>query len=337
MFIKALETVTETSVLANPKLLVVNKQRGEIIVGKRDGYLTTTVTDTVATQTVQFLETGTKMVVRPFIAKDGFIRMEIHPEQSDGHIELFDKNALPTQTTTEVTSNVMVRDGRTIVIGGLFKEESNPTRSQIPILGNIPYLGTVFRQTSDVAKRNEIIVLLTPHIIKHDVDEGVSEQLKDDVERFRIGARKGLRCWSAQRLAETHVRWAKEALREGKRDRALWNLDLALACDPRQVDAIRLKEQVTQKAYWSDLPRNSAANHVIQRMIMQELGKPVERIIPPDKPLDADRVDPDVRKALGIQQRIQDPLPGPARPAVPLKIETGTPHVPNATSRPADK
>ena len=85
-FVRALESITDTTVLANPKLLIVNKQRGEVMVGNKDGYLTTTVTETQSTQTVQFLETGTHLIVRPFIGRDGYIRMEIHPEDSSGSV-----------------------------------------------------------------------------------------------------------------------------------------------------------------------------------------------------------------------------------------------------------
>ena len=86
-FITALESITDTTVLANPKLLIVNKQRGEVMVGKRDGYITTTVTEGQVTQSVEFLETGTRLIVRPYVAKDGFVRLELHPEDSDGGVD----------------------------------------------------------------------------------------------------------------------------------------------------------------------------------------------------------------------------------------------------------
>jgi len=307
----ALESITDTTILANPKLLVVNKQRGEVMVGNREGYLTTTVTETVATQTVQFLETGTRLVVRPFIGKDGFIRLEIHPEDSSGSVRPVGNNVLPSESTTEVTSNVLVRDGHTIIIGGLFRELTTNARSQVPLLGNIPYLGTVFRSTTDNTQRDEVIILITPRIIKQAADEAVGEQLKDDVERFRIGQRKGLQWFGRDRLAQSYMRWAKQALNDGRHDWALWCIDLALSLQPRMEEAIRLKERLTGTAYWSGESQESAAKYVIQRMMMQEMGKPVEQIIPPGKPRDADAVDPEVRKAFGIEKRPETPLPPP--------------------------
>ena len=165
LFINALEGITDTTILANPKILALNKQKGEVIVGREDGYLTTTVTDNASIQTVQFLDTGTRLIFRPFIGDDGYIRMEIHPEDSSGGLSSAN---LPYKVTTETTSNIMVKDGHTIVIGGLFRESTNTTRSQVPFLGNLPVAGYLFRSQTDTTIRQEIIILLTPHIVKDD-------------------------------------------------------------------------------------------------------------------------------------------------------------------------
>ena len=323
-FIRALEGVTDTTVLANPKLLVINKQRGEVMVGNKDGYLTTTFTETTATQTVQFLETGTRLVVRPFIGRDGYIRLEIHPEDSSGAVRQVANSALPTETTTEVTSNVLVRDGHTIVIGGLFREETTAGRAQVPLLGNLPYVGMLFRNTLDNTKREEVIILITPRIVRQATDEAVSEQIATDVERIRVGNRKGLRWWGRSRLAEAYVSAAKKALAEGDPAKALWNIDLALSMDPRMAEAIRIKEKLTEKAYWSDSAQDSSIRFVIQQMMMQEMGKSIQRIVPPYRPLDPDKIEQEVRKALGIEKRPEDPLPAIPK-AKPAPQETKAP------------
>lgn len=302
-FITALETVTDITVIANPKLMVINKQRGEVLVGRRDGYKTSTSTGTNTIESVEFLETGTKLVVRPFVAKDKYIRMEIHPEDSDGSVA----GGLPSQTTTEVTSNILVKDGHTIVIGGLFRENTKTDKSQIPVLGNIPYLGTLFRTNDDSTTRNEVIILITPHIISNEADEAVSRQIRDDTERIRMGQRNGLQWWSSERLAMGYTRSAKQALREGKREQAMWDLDMALSIRPRLIEAISLKEQLTQKAYWADEVQDAPTRYIVERMIMQELGKCYKTVIPPDRPLDNQQIPEDVRKALGIQPVIGPP------------------------------
>lgn len=308
-FIRALETITDVTVMANPKLLVVNKQRGEVLVGNSDGYVTTTTVDGVATQTVEFLDTGTRLIVRPFIGRDNYVRLEIHPEDSSGTIELQGTNSVPHKQTTEITSNVLVRDGHTIVIGGLFRESADVSRSQVPAVGNIPYLGAVFRSTSDTVGREEVIILITPRIINHDVDEAISEQLKDQVERFCIGQRKGLRWWGRNRIAQSHMRFARRALAKGKRGWAMWNIDAALSMLPRMEEAIRLKEQLTGRAYWADEAQVSTAKYIIQQMIMNELGKPLTPVIYPKKPRDGKDLDEDVKQKMGISGLIEAPLP----------------------------
>ena len=87
------------------------------------------MSQTTSTQTVQFLDTGTKLIFRPFIGDDGYVRLEVHPEDSSGAVT----NGLPDSTSTEVTSNIMVKDGRTVVIGGLFREQTTADRGQVPV------------------------------------------------------------------------------------------------------------------------------------------------------------------------------------------------------------
>ncbi|MFB3891510.1 MAG: secretin and TonB N-terminal domain-containing protein [Phycisphaerae bacterium] len=327
-FVRALESVTPTTVLANPKLLIVNRQRGEVLIGRHDGYLTTTVTETVATQTVQFLDTGTRLIVRPYIGKSGDVRMEIHPEDSSGGIVQFGQNALPQSSTTEVTSNVIVKDGRTIVIGGLFREETKAGRSQVPVLGNVPVLGTLFKGTTDSTKRTEIIILITPHIIRAE-DTATAEMVKDNVERWRVGARKDLECWGHDRLSELFMRKARHELNEGDISKALWNSDVALSMSPQMPEAITLNEQVTRKAYWHNEVRRSDAQWIIQQMMMEEIGKPFEEGVPPIKPLNVNKLPTDVRDVLDLKQRAVMPLP--------LLIDTdGRPVIKSPATQPTD-
>jgi type IV pilus assembly protein PilQ len=241
VFLRALEQVTDTTVLANPKVLTLNKQRGEVIVGRRDGYLTTTVTETTAIQTVEFLETGTRLVFRPFIGDDGFVRMEIHPEDSAGELN---EDNLPFERTTEVTTNVIIRDGHTILIGGLFRESTNIVRSQVPIAGNIPIAGAAFRTTSDQTGREEVIILLTVRVVKDDAYEKAGDALNEDVERLRIGNRRGVQAFGRERLALAHYHWARQHYEAGDLDKALWDARLAVHISPMLVPAIKLKEEL---------------------------------------------------------------------------------------------
>jgi type IV pilus assembly protein PilQ len=283
VFLSALESVTDTTILANPKVLALNKQRGEVIVGRSDGYLTTTVTENAQTQTVQFFDTGTKLFFRPFIGDDGYIRMEIHPEDSSGGVT----NGLPSKVTTEVTSNVMVKDNHTIVIGGLFRENSTTSRAQIPGLGNLPGAGLLFRQQRDTTSRQEVIILLTPHIIKDDdaYSRDSTEQMKVG-EQMRVGVRKGMMPWGRERMAEAFYQTATDEMSKEHPDRskALWFLDAATNLNPKYLEAINLKEAITGKVITTS-DNSSIRNFVTAQILAEKLNPPATQPIPHSVPI----------------------------------------------------
>ena len=247
-FIHALEEVTDTTVLSNPKVLALNKQRAEVIVGDRLGYLTITTTETTTVESVDFLDTGTQLIFRPFISDDGYIRLEIHPKVSSGTVV----GGIPNERTTEVTCNIMVKDGHTIVIGGLFKETVTIARSQVPGLGNVPGFGWLFRNKSDSTERNEIIVLLTPHIIKDDeAAREIGEQALDDAKRRCLGMREGFSFFTRERLSVAYLQEADRAWQRYEKNGgwlnlnwSWWNLQLALNVAPNNLKALRLKDRI---------------------------------------------------------------------------------------------
>lgn len=159
-FIRALETIGQVNVLASPRVLVLNKQRAEIQLGQRLGYFTVTQNLTSTVQQVQFLNTGTLLRFRPFVSNDGMIRMEVHPEKSTGNVS----NNVPTSNTSEVTTNVMVPDGATIVIGGLIENTDNSAQQGTLGLSKLPVVGPLFRNKTQDSLKRELIVLLTPRI-----------------------------------------------------------------------------------------------------------------------------------------------------------------------------
>lgn len=271
VFLEALETVTDTTVLANPKILALNKQKGEVIVGREDGYITSTTTDTATVQTVEFLQTGTRLIFRPYIGDDGFIRMEIHPEDSSGGLTGAN---LPFKVTTEVTSNVLVRDGHTVVIGGLFREDSNSTRGQVPGLGNIPFAGALFRSQRDRTTREEIIILLTPHIVKDDAAYAqMSEQELQRMDHLRVGVRRGMMGSGRERLAEGFYDGAQAELAKASPDRGkvLWNLNAATNLNPKFIEAIELKQEMTGHQLKS--VDNSISRDFVRKLALADLNR----------------------------------------------------------------
>jgi general secretion pathway protein D len=179
-FIAALETLGSTKILASPRILVLNKQRAEIQLGARLGFQTLSQNFTSTIQQVQFLNTGTLLRLRPFVSSDGMVRMEIHPERSQGVVE----NNLPSAQTAELTTNVMVPDGATLVIGGLMEDDDEYFQQGLPILSRIPVLGYAFGAKLKTDTRRELVVLLTPHIwtpepvLNH--PPGMAQRTQDD-------------------------------------------------------------------------------------------------------------------------------------------------------------
>ena len=159
-FIDALEQAGDINVLASPRIMVLNKQRAELIVGEKLGFLTMTVTQTSSMQNFEQEEVGTQLRLRPFVSPDGMIRMEIHPERSSGTLI----NGVPQTRTSEVTTNVIVPNGATIVIAGLIEEEEVVATDGIPVLSRLPLIGALFRHKSVTTVKKELIVLLTPRI-----------------------------------------------------------------------------------------------------------------------------------------------------------------------------
>lgn len=182
LFLNALQEKGDLKTLATPKLLALDNREAEIIIGGRLGYRVTTTINQVTTESVEFLDIGTMLKITPRISDDGIILLSIHPQVSDGVIE----QGLPTETTTEVTTKVLIRDGESIFIGGLIRDRKEKAVQQIPILGDIPIIGNLFRKTTDSISRTETIVMITPHIVDAR-SAAIMQQEKEKVESFESG------------------------------------------------------------------------------------------------------------------------------------------------------
>jgi type IV pilus assembly protein PilQ len=274
-FVRALEEVTDVVVVGNPKVIALNKQEADVIVGRRDGYLTTTVTETAAIQTVEFLETGTQIRFRPVINDDGSVRLAVHPKDSNGGLTAAN---LPFEETTEAHADVLVNDGDTVLIGGLFRERTVSARSQIPALGDVPLLGLAFGSRNDQTIREEVIILLTVHILKETEEEQAAQRaLADDVERIRVGARRGLFGIGRERLAQAFFHAALSDMERGHLDLALFNTRMALDNQPKHLAALKLEERLLHKRLWDD--EGSRMRTFIWQLISP--GAPAPAALPP--------------------------------------------------------
>ena len=170
-FVHALESMSQTTVLAAPRITVLNKQQASIHLGDTLGYKNDVTTQTSTSQNVQFVNIGTQLVLQPFIHSDGTIRLGLHPSRTTGHI---DDAGIPQTSGTDVTTNVTVRDGQTMVIGGLIDNEVNKSWDGLPFLSRLPWIGYLFRHTVDGTTKKELVVILTAHIQQRQCPEAIN-------------------------------------------------------------------------------------------------------------------------------------------------------------------
>ncbi|MEM8668327.1 MAG: secretin N-terminal domain-containing protein [Planctomycetota bacterium] len=160
--IQLIRRCTNSRTLASPKVSVVNRQEAKIQIGQRLPYSVATTTQTTTVESVEFLEVGIVLTVRPVITEDGNVLMYVLPKVSGGKIT---PNGFPEEETTEVQTTIMIPDGGGVVIGGLIREENIQSRAVVPYFHKVPVLGHLFKGRSDEMRRNELVVALVAHVI----------------------------------------------------------------------------------------------------------------------------------------------------------------------------
>ncbi|MEQ8660441.1 MAG: secretin N-terminal domain-containing protein [Gammaproteobacteria bacterium] len=162
--LNALDEDGRVRTLSTPKLLALEHQEAEVVIGDRIGYRVTTTINQVTTESVDFIESGVILKVTPFVDRSGRIMMEIHPEVSTGTVS----DGIPSVTTTEVTTQLLAADGEPIFIGGLMRASKTDRRQGVPLLRDVPGLGMLFRNEEALSLNTETVVIITPRIVGGD-------------------------------------------------------------------------------------------------------------------------------------------------------------------------
>ena len=195
----ALTSQGRVRTLSSPKLLAVEGQESSVIIGDRRGYSVLTTINQVTTESIEFLESGVILRVTPEVDTEGQVMLDIHPEVSTGTIDPI--SGIPSQTTTEVDTRMIVPDGKTIFVGGLIKHRLEESKRGVPVIGRIPVVGRLFSNRENVKTNTETIVLITPTILDENarlvdedtvkIIEGIedsqasdSEALNEEMELF---------------------------------------------------------------------------------------------------------------------------------------------------------
>lgn len=176
-FIQLLQTIGETNLLSSPSITANHGEEAKILVGTNQAYVTQTVTqgtgNPVTAESVQFVDVGVKLRVTPFITPDGYVSLKVKPEVSSvtSTLKTASGNTIPIIATSEAETTVLVKDGNTMVIAGLIEDKKTHSVNSVPLLGDLPLFGNLFRNRDNELKKTELVIFLTPEI----VDAGVSD------------------------------------------------------------------------------------------------------------------------------------------------------------------
>jgi type II secretory pathway component GspD/PulD (secretin) len=186
--VDALHTIGKTKILSSPRIMALNNQEAKILVGTKEAYLTDSIsqpasgTAITATQ-VNFVDVGVQLFVTPTINKEGFVTMKIRPVISSADYKSLtsaDKTTqVPIVSTSEAETSITVKDGVTVMIAGLKKDQKQHDESRLPILGDIPFLGAFFRSTHDSVTKTELVIFLTPSIVSGETPVGYQSLSED--------------------------------------------------------------------------------------------------------------------------------------------------------------
>jgi type II secretory pathway component GspD/PulD (secretin) len=174
LVLNALKERGRLRTISTPKLLAMEGLEAETVVGTEIGYRVTTTINQVSTESIEFLESGIILKVTPSVDRSGRIMLDIFPEVSTGVVS---DDGIPSKATTQVSTRMLVPDGKTVFLGGLIQHQVNNTREGVPGLGDLPVIGGLFSNRAKSITSTEIVVLITPRIVNyaepqfHEADE----------------------------------------------------------------------------------------------------------------------------------------------------------------------
>lgn len=189
---EAISTLTSTEVIQTPKILTLDNVKATIFIGRQQHFAEETVTTdggggnqrTLKEAASSPVKDGILIEVTPHITSDGYVGLELHAKDENAELVEFTSGSgvtilrirLPSKTLTEITTNIMVGDGQTAVIGGILKNQATETEGSIPGINKIPVLNWFFKKTTDSAQQRNLTLFITPHVIpNHDQDRMADE------------------------------------------------------------------------------------------------------------------------------------------------------------------
>ena len=171
MELTAMQEEGRGEVISNPRIVTANQREGVIKQGREIGYVTITgggAGGGQATPNVQFKEVLLELKVTPTITKDNrvFLNMNVKKDEVDRMLEVTDYGTVPVINRREINTAVLVDDGQTVVIGGVYEFNDRSSVAKVPFLGDIPFLGNLFKKRGRSKDKAELLVFVTPKILR---------------------------------------------------------------------------------------------------------------------------------------------------------------------------
>ena len=207
LLIRALQSQGRLQVLSNPSIMAANNESARIQVGETIRVPESISFDLGSQQSSVIPEdTGVILEVTPSINPDGFVRMDINPEISElssETIQISEDFETPIITRRNADTTVTVKDGQTIVIGGLISDRYEKRDNKVPFFGDLPLVGPLFRSENETSSKTELLIVLTPHVIhsptevefltNEEIDRlSLSEEVKAQIRRGRLEGTGGI-------------------------------------------------------------------------------------------------------------------------------------------------
>ncbi len=177
----ALQTRTKINTLSTPKILAIHSKPAKVQVGGQQGYSVTTVSDGIATTSIEFIDTGTILEITPYIDHENNVLLKVQPQINSARIE---EGGIPVVNSTMVTTWLRAKNGETVFIGGLIQNTRSEIRDSVPCLGDIPGLNLLFGRAFHGTGKSELIILITPQVLEDDMPKGrEAEEKTNEVEK----------------------------------------------------------------------------------------------------------------------------------------------------------
>lgn len=187
--LQALINEGKARILSRPSITTMSGKTANILIG---GRIPIPVSDGNGNVSIDWHEYGVKLNIEPVVDSEDKITSKVHAEVSTldySHGVKIDSFSVPGIATREAESEVNVRSGMTMAIGGLINSEDAKIVSKIPLLGDLPIIGRFFRHTSNTRDKRELIILITPTLVADDTPAPMSQRMKESYEEIERAAR----------------------------------------------------------------------------------------------------------------------------------------------------